>query len=293
MHPVTFRARLELLRDRGYTVMALDDALTALAADRLPEGAVVITIDDGWVGTGRHALPLLREFGWPATLYVATRGLGARAPVAEVLSRYMVWRSRDRTVDLASVDARLAGTRDLRDPDEAEAAIDAVWSLLEPLLDPDARRAIVYRFAEALRFDLAPLARERLFELMDPDELAAAAAGGCDVQLHSHSHALPLDDRAAVEREIAANRAALGRIARRPLDHLCYPSGDYHPRQFSWLRALRIRSATTCRRGFAWPGCEPLELPRLLDSEDATLLEFEAEVSGFTELARRGTNRSK
>src|SRR5689334_14408586 len=50
MQPATFAARLQLLRDVGYPVLALDEALHALAADRLPDNAVVITIDDGWVG---------------------------------------------------------------------------------------------------------------------------------------------------------------------------------------------------------------------------------------------------
>ena len=96
-----------------------------------------------------------------------------------------------------------------------------------------------------------------------------------------------MDDPKGVETEIIDNRAVLERIVSGPLQHFCYPSGEFHPSQFPWLRALGIESATTCLSGFNYPGTERFALRRFLDGENIDQVEFEAELSGFLELMRK------
>src|SRR5690348_14036099 len=43
----TFRNRLEILRDGGYRVLPLDEALKLLYRNQLPARSVVLTFDDG------------------------------------------------------------------------------------------------------------------------------------------------------------------------------------------------------------------------------------------------------
>lgn len=69
----SFRQQLTHLRDNGYTVVplrAFRDYLSGTSS--LPPKAVVITIDDGYQSTFRLAMPLLLEFGMPATVFVYT-----------------------------------------------------------------------------------------------------------------------------------------------------------------------------------------------------------------------------
>jgi hypothetical protein len=54
---------------------------------------------------------------------------------------------------------------------------------------------------------------------------------------------------------------------------------------------LNIVSATTTRRGLNFASTPSLGLLRLLDGEELTQLEFEAELSGFADLARRSVQR--
>jgi len=107
------------------------------------------------------------------------------------------------------------------------------------------------------------------------------------VQLHSHRHRVPIDDRQAAADEIDENRSALAKYTHGPFEHFCYPSGVFDPAQFACLSAKGIRSATTTEVGFARSTSHRFALPRLLDSERITPLEFEAEMSGFLELLRR------
>jgi peptidoglycan/xylan/chitin deacetylase (PgdA/CDA1 family) len=68
-----FRAQLAYLRERGHRVLSLAELQRHLdARTPLPEGAVVITFDDGCASVHARALPLLQEAGFPAILFVAT-----------------------------------------------------------------------------------------------------------------------------------------------------------------------------------------------------------------------------
>ena len=72
----TFRGQLEFLRDEGFTVLTLGDALARLEAGSLAGPTVVLTIDDGYDSFRTGALPVLAQFGMPATLFVNTASVG-------------------------------------------------------------------------------------------------------------------------------------------------------------------------------------------------------------------------
>lgn len=77
--PARFEAQLEYLARNGYTVVRLDDLRDFLAGEKaLPPKSVVITIDDGYESVHRHAFPLLKKYGFPATLFVYSDFIGAR-----------------------------------------------------------------------------------------------------------------------------------------------------------------------------------------------------------------------
>jgi peptidoglycan/xylan/chitin deacetylase (PgdA/CDA1 family) len=72
--PAAFAAQLAYLRQEGYhalTVTELAHCLTTSPAT-LPTKPVVITFDDGLADFYTGALPLLQDYGFPATLYITT-----------------------------------------------------------------------------------------------------------------------------------------------------------------------------------------------------------------------------
>lgn len=73
-----FRAHLQILQDEHFTVMSLGGALEALHhGDGLPDRCAVITVDDAYRSFLTDGWPLLKEFGYPATLFVNTDTVGA------------------------------------------------------------------------------------------------------------------------------------------------------------------------------------------------------------------------
>jgi len=72
-----FRAHLETLRTGGYTVLPLGEIVVRLRSGApLPERCVAITVDDAFRSFLDGAVPLLREYGYPATLFVNTGEVG-------------------------------------------------------------------------------------------------------------------------------------------------------------------------------------------------------------------------
>ncbi|BCR04744.1 polysaccharide deacetylase [Desulfuromonas versatilis] len=73
----TFSGQLEALRRGGFTVLPLGEVVRRLEGkDPLPERCAVLTVDDGYASFLTGAMPLLRRYGYPATLFVATDFVG-------------------------------------------------------------------------------------------------------------------------------------------------------------------------------------------------------------------------
>lgn len=68
-----FREQMSFLKKNGYRVIPLDHLFDFIEYKRpLPKKSVVITIDDNWISTYEIAFPILKQYGYPATLFVYT-----------------------------------------------------------------------------------------------------------------------------------------------------------------------------------------------------------------------------
>lgn len=255
--PEQFETRMARLKRSGLPVLPLGEAVERLAEDSLPEAAVVITIDDGWVSTLTHMLPVLEAFGLPATLYATTWYAGRDLPVVNVAVDYLV----------------AAAGRDDLDGDAITAAIEA--------LPVDDRLGALTRLGATLGIDDAWLKR-RQFNIMSSDELAEARRRGLDVQLHTHRHIDVERQVDSLPLEISENRAFLGAATGgAELAHFCYPSGTWHERARALLEANGVRSATLTEAGLNAPRCDPFALRRFLDGRRVSEAEFDAYLSGL------------
>ena len=69
--PEQFMQHMQWLADNDFTVAALPEAARSIRAGRpLPDRTVAITFDDGYVNNYYAAFPVLRERGWPFTVFV-------------------------------------------------------------------------------------------------------------------------------------------------------------------------------------------------------------------------------
>lgn len=75
--PEKFKEQLQYLKDNNYTPITLDELYDYLRNNKeIPEKPVVITFDDGYKGNYEYAYPLLKEFKFPATMFIISNYVG-------------------------------------------------------------------------------------------------------------------------------------------------------------------------------------------------------------------------
>lgn len=72
LKPSVVEAQFQWLKDNGYTVIPLKDAVDYLHGkrDSLPPKSVVITADDGWESDYVYFYPIVKKFNYPVTLFI-------------------------------------------------------------------------------------------------------------------------------------------------------------------------------------------------------------------------------
>lgn len=76
--PQVFAQHIQFLRENGYRVLSLEEAVEILAGNGNCEKSVAITFDDGYRDFYSHAYPLLHEHSFTATVFVVTGLLGTQ-----------------------------------------------------------------------------------------------------------------------------------------------------------------------------------------------------------------------
>jgi peptidoglycan/xylan/chitin deacetylase (PgdA/CDA1 family) len=71
--PTDFRTQMQALKDNGISVISMKDLLAWLHGEKsIPAKSAIISLDDGWNSQYFVAWPILKEFGYPFTLFIYT-----------------------------------------------------------------------------------------------------------------------------------------------------------------------------------------------------------------------------
>jgi len=277
--PGRLRERFEMLRLGGYNVVPLGEGLERMRTNNLPPRSVALTFDDGTYDFHKVAYPLLREYGFPATVYQTTYYCSHRIPVYSLICSYMLWKKRTTVLGAAPSIGILQGAN-LAEPEARKQALGQIVAFADrEKLSTEAKNDLAVAVAQHLGVDYDELVRRRVLQLMSPQEIAELASAGINFELHTHRHRTPRD-RDLFIKEIQDNRGALQAIIKKPTTHFCYPSGDYDRMFLPWLSELGVVSATTCEPGLVSARSEPLLLRRFVDTTGKSELEFESWLTG-------------
>jgi peptidoglycan/xylan/chitin deacetylase (PgdA/CDA1 family) len=252
----TFHWQMALLAD-CFNVMPLYEALCALDEGRLPPRTVCITFDDGYRSVHDLALPILRKFKLPATVFVTSGFIGSGAG--------NMW--NDRIIH--AVQSLPAGTLDLSD----------IGLECYSLTSLEARKQTALRLTEAGKY-LPPEKRERLVARLDrmsgmhhdalmltPEMLAALERNGMEIGAHTISHPIltSLDDDSA-RFEIATGKHQLEALIGKPVRLFAYPNGkvgqDFDARHVEMVRQAGFFAAFTTAVGGVTADQDRFQLPR-------------------------------
>jgi peptidoglycan/xylan/chitin deacetylase (PgdA/CDA1 family) len=77
--PENFAAHMNALATSGHHAVDVDALVDWLEGGApLPEGAILITFDDGFRGVREHAMPVLENRGWPFTVFLVSDLIGGQ-----------------------------------------------------------------------------------------------------------------------------------------------------------------------------------------------------------------------
>ena len=152
--PAAFEAQMAWLVRHGYHVVRLSDLTGFLAGQRpLPARSVVLTFDDGYESFYRHAFPVLKKYGLPATVFVYTDFLGGGdaltwAQMQEMLASGLV-DVQSHSKSHRNLVERLPGESEERYRASLDAEMRVPRDLLERRLPPLKVRHLAYPFGDA------------------------------------------------------------------------------------------------------------------------------------------------
>src|SRR5262249_48438501 len=76
IRPADFEAQMKALKDRGITVIGMQDFLAWRRSEKtIPPRSAIVTFDDGWKSQYDIAWPIMKKYGYPMTLFIYTEGV--------------------------------------------------------------------------------------------------------------------------------------------------------------------------------------------------------------------------
>jgi len=286
MRPELLEERLNVLKQGGFTVLPLAEALQRLYSCDLPPQSIAITFDDGAYDFYKQAYPLIKSFGFPVTVYQTTYYSALARPVFHMICSYMLWK-HGGIVPGQGRELGLDVPMDLRTEVARRVVVEALLSKAEKEdLDGQQKDELARQLAKLLGIDYDEVLAKRILQLMNRQEVAQLAAEGVDFQLHTHRHRTPNDGK-SFRKEIVDNRESLQQLTGSPAVHFCYPSGVYKEPFLAWLEQENVISATTCDPGLATSATHRFLLPRFVDTSSCSALDFESWAVGIRDLVPR------
>src|SRR6266516_7253291 len=112
--PAAFEAQMKELKDRGITVIPMQDLLAWKRGEKnIPPRCAVITFDDGWKSQYEVAWPIMKKFGYTFTMFIYTEGVaGASLGGGQAITWEMLADMRDNGIE---IEAHTATHQDLRE----------------------------------------------------------------------------------------------------------------------------------------------------------------------------------
>lgn len=92
IRPNKFREQMQAIKDLKLNVISLQDfILWKRGKKSIPDKSILITIDDGWLAVYEEAFPVLKEFGYPFTVYLYTNYIdrGGRSMTSKMIKEMM------------------------------------------------------------------------------------------------------------------------------------------------------------------------------------------------------------
>ena len=251
IEPEFLRSMLAHLRSLDIDIVTLDEVHQRLQARDFSRRFASFTLDDGYRDNRDSALPVMREFDAPLTVYVTS-------DFAEGTGR-LWWVALERVIAKASeIEVPVSGVKTRLDTSTLaakQAAYERMHDWLRGLPTGHDMQREISALCTRYEVDETSIARELC---MSWDELKTFANDPLvTIGAHTVTHCnLARQSEETASFELATSRARIEATLQRPVLHLAYPYGDRAAagaREFRLAQAAGYKTAVTTRPGMVFP----------------------------------------
>jgi peptidoglycan/xylan/chitin deacetylase (PgdA/CDA1 family) len=258
--PERFDAQIEVLT-RLRTIVPLDWLVEKLEDGRVPERAVALTFDDGYVDVLHNARPVLERHGVTATAYFTTGAIGRRREFWwDAVSRIVLESPTLPDALTLEVDGRRHVWRVDAGGDRTKLHF-GIWDTLRPLAEHSRAELL----GELERWSGSAPSVRSIDRALDADEARELAASEAfTIGAHSLTHAsLPRLSDDEKRREVNDSRAACEELLGASVTSFAYPFGDRDRATERIVAASGFRHACATDPGVAVTIRDRFHLPRI------------------------------
>ena len=267
-----FRKQVAYL-SKHFDIISLSDAADMVQAGEIDGPKAVITFDDGYKNNHDVALPILKEYSAPASIYLVSDLLGS-----------------DRSVWFTRLIMALDGT-----PLKQVSFQDRSWTIttadekanccadMQQMLKHLSHAELLEKVGEIedlLQMPRDPvLSEDSPFRMLDQQTFDNMLSSGLiEFGAHTRNHMILSRLSSEVKQEqIASSIAGVEQLTGKRCEHFAYPNGsldDYDNESIDMLAANNIRSAVTMNPGPVAASDNMLQLNRYPVGADTTYSRF-------------------
>lgn len=263
----TFEKHISYLT-RNYTVLGLED-LSGMTTFR---NMCAITFDDGWADTYKYAFPVLKRYGIPATVFLATNKVGTREwPWPDRICHAVHKAGVNNFVNIMEKGVASLGIKLPGNIEQADDTLELSENILEIMKQMNIATfdSLMDYIVQETTAKYGTITGERPW--MNWDEVEEMSRHDISFGAHTHNHVfltnIPLADARS---EILLSREILSEKIRKPVRMFCYPNGFYNREIMGILKECGYDMAVATKRGSIRGSESVLNLNRIMIHEDMT-----------------------
>ncbi len=250
--PEFLHAMLAHLRAQDIDIITIDEVHQRLIERNFARRFACFTLDDGYRDNRDFALPIMREFKAPFTVYVASDFAEGTGRLWWIALEMAIARASSIETEIGGAAVRL----DTSTPAAKQTAFDRLHDWLRRLPGEHIMQDEIAALCTRYGVDQTAICRELC---MSWDELKSFAADPLiSFGAHSITHCnLAHQTEEIASQEMVVSRARIEGALQRPAIHLAYPYGDKiaaGAREFALANAAGFKTAVTTRPGMIFSG---------------------------------------
>lgn len=266
----TFEKHMQYINEH-YHVIALEELMKNPGV----ENACIVTFDDGWYDNYKYALPVLKKYSIPATIFLATNLIGTNTWAwPDRISYYIHFAPRDQVDAIINVilsQSQIKTASNVKGFPSIKSRAILVDELINYLktMTEDARNSLMCLIDSRMEVLLCDLNGQRPW--MTWPEIIEMSSNNVTFGAHSHNHViLTQTNIEEAQKEIVDSKNMLLDKLGIPASMFSYPNGNYNHELMRIIDNLGFKLAVTTRPGMLDESENPLALRRILIHNDMT-----------------------